>query len=308
MEESERTDELKKLSPAAAAFNRIYELARTLRSPEGCPWDRQQTPLSMRKNLMEETFEAIDAITAGSSTHAKEELGDIFFNTVLTAFMYEQEGEWTIAESLNEVCDKLVRRHPHVFDCGTSSPSQTAATEQRNVREINQQWEKIKETVEGRKKESALDGVAEYFPPLLKSTKMLKKAAKAGFEWESPAQARSKIDEELSEVDEAVSGAHTSSVADGAAGTAGQVQAPSGAAGTVSPSALHLEEEFGDLLLSVVNYARMCGIDASIALDRANRKFSRRFRAVEASLKAKNIPMDCSHLAEMKEAWKEAKK
>jgi len=339
MEESELTKKLEKESPAGAAFNRIYELAQTLRGEGGCPWDKEQTPYSMRRNLMEETFEAIDAITEGDANHAKEEMGDVFFNTVLTAYMYEQMGDWKIADCLNQVCDKLVRRHPHVFGQISGEAAARLNENPDSGERVKGQWDKIKEEVEGRKGKSVLDGIPQFFPPLLKSYKLLKKAAKAGFEWPSLQDARNKISEELSEVDQAKEEVDRSKRDDGSSSSGASnsggasISSSSGAinkdgSGSSNSTSIssnsasisgggedplhaatsHLEEEIGDLLLTIVNYARRLGIDPTLAMDRANRKFERRFRFVEKRMAEQNFPMDGGHLAQMEEAWKGAKR
>lgn len=248
----------------SGAFGRLFRLIEILRSPEGCPWDSSQTPASMRPCLIEEMFEVVDAITKDDIDNTREELGDLMFNILLTAYMYEQKGDFTISDSLNDVVDKLIRRHPHVF------------TDQNYV---NGLWEKIKTEVEGRKKDSVLDEVPEGFPPLMKSYKYLKKAAKKGFDWTDVKDVNNKILEELNEVEDAA----------------------------LKTDRSHLEEELGDLLLSVVNLSRFYGIDPSVALSRANDKFYNRFSFVEKSMKTNDIPMTTEHLQEMERFWQQAK-
>ena len=171
-----------------AACDRLLRLIKLLRSPDGCQWDRKQTPLSMRTCLVEELFEVTDALTREDISSAREELGDLVFDVLLTAYMYEQNGDFSIADSLNDVTDKLIRRHPHVF-AGKDYVSGT--------------WDKIKRDDEGRKKDSVLDEVPDSFPPMLKAFKYLKKAAGKNFDWKNASDVIGKVKEELCEVEEA---------------------------------------------------------------------------------------------------------
>lgn len=268
------TPDLEKRKAAVSAFEHFLEVIQTLRAPGGCPWDREQTPLSMRNNLIEETFEAVEAISEQDAEHSKEELGDVLLNTMMISYMFEQENKFTMAESIEMLTEKLIRRHPHVFpQCqGASQANQKAATTQ----EVLSQWEKIKQNVEGRKTESILDQVPKGFPPLLKACKMQKKASKKGFEWKTPEDAFKKVEEELEEVKNA--GNHSD-----------------------------LEGEIGDLLFAVINYARMKGIDPETALNRTNSKFYNRFTYVESHMAQAEISMDKDHLSQQMDLWNEAK-
>lgn len=264
-----------------AAFKRLYETIKTLRAPGGCPWDREQNPLSMRRNLIEETFEAVDAVSQNDAPHAKEELGDVMLNTAMIAYMYEQSGDFTVADALNELTDKLIRRHPHVFKQSEGSSCMTG--EVKTGEQVLKQWDKIKETVEGRKTDkSILDEVPDGFPPLLRAYKMQKKASKLGFDWKTMEPVRAKVYEELKEVEEA----------------------------ETEHNQQHLEEEFGDLMFAVINYMRHLGVDPEIAMDKVNRKFYNRFSFIEQQMKAENMPMDTGNesLAEQERLWGEAKK
>ena len=194
--ESELTRKIREISPKAAAFNRLSEIMEMLRSENGCPWDKEQNPQTLRSTFIEETFEAIDAISEDDADHVKEELGDVFFNLVFISRCYEESGFFGSEDCLNEICEKLIRRHPHVF--GSVNGIYTSD-------EVHNQWEKIKETVEGRKSDSVLDSVPKSFPPLLKAYKLLKKAAKSGFDWRKSEDFYSKIFEEIDEVREAES-------------------------------------------------------------------------------------------------------
>ena len=289
-------------NPAVHAFSRLFAVVAALRGAHGCPWDKDQTPLSMRHNIVEEAFEAADAISGGNAAHAREELGDVLFDVLLTAFMYEQDGSFSVADVLSDVTDKLVRRHPHVFGPEPGSrPLEKAA--------VNARWDDIKNSVEGRACSNVLDQVPLGFPPLLRAYKLLSKAAKLHFDWESAADARAKLCEELAEVDEAADtvaaelAAHPA--ADGGRGTPFTRSAQNPAADSAQ---LHLEEEIGDLLMCAVNLSRMHRVDPSLALDRANRKFYRRFSFVERRMQESGLPFDDAHLAEMEAFWQEAKR
>mgnify|MGYP002624000040 FL=1 len=276
-------------------FANLVYVVRNLIGEGGCPWDSVQTPNTLRRYMVEECFETVDAIESGDSQHVKEELGDLFFNVLLDACIYERNGDFTVDDCLHSIAEKLVRRHPHVFSVSAGSSEMDA--------DLDKQWERIKENVEGRKEKFTLDAVPDGFPPLLKATKMLKKAAKKGFEWRNADEVRSKVVEELSEVDEAARTLSEKSFASDS-GNVNEAEAKR----LDSIEFAHLEEEFGDLLLSVVNYARYLGVDASLAMEKANRKFKKRFDFVEESMKSKNLPMDDEHLEEMMDFWNEAKK
>ena len=274
---------------AAAAFCRLYELIRILRAPGGCPWDREQTPQTMRRDLVEEVFEAVDAISSNDASHAKEELGDVFLNATMISYMFRQELEkggqgWTLEESLNELTEKLIRRHPHVFE--QSEGKAVADKDVNTSAQVLAQWDKIKEKVEGREQKSILDEVPKGFPPLLRAYKMQKKAAKKGFDWPSLEPTRAKILEELKEVDEA----------------AAQVQQNGS-----DQNRAHLEEEVGDLFFAAVNYARKLGVDPELAMNAANKKFYKRFSYVEDQCAKNDVEMIQENLDKMDEFWNQAK-
>lgn len=284
---------------AEKAFNRLYNVVKILRCPEGCPWDKEQTPLSMRRDLIEETFEAIDAITQEDSFHAKEELGDVMLNATMISYMYEQKGDFSVAEVLNELAEKLIRRHPHVFP--ESEGSVCANTPVKNGEQVLNQWDRIKENLEGRKTECILDEVPQGFPPLLKAYKMQKKAAKKGFDWDNVEDVKAKITEELAEVEEARlkvnellknQDAHVFEMKSSKEADEAQKE---------------LEGEIGDLLFAVVNYARHLGVDPETALNATNTKFHKRFSYVQKKMEENEIPMIQENLSKMDEFWNEAK-
>lgn len=280
------------------AYRRFLGVIKTLRSENGCPWDREQTPLSMRDDLIEETFEAVDAITSEDSVHAKEELGDVLLNDTMISYMYEQNGDWKIADSINELSDKLIRRHPHVFkESEGASQVQNAAD---TADKVLSQWERIKQNVEGRKNKSVLDSVPEGFPPLLKSYKYAKKAIKKGFDWPEIESCRAKVEEEWQEVIEA-----EKAVTSMSGGKPLEVSSNS----ELDEAQLHLEEELGDLFFSIAAYCVKVGINPENAVSRANKKFYERFTFVEKNMEINSWPMENTDESRkhMSELWKEAK-
>lgn len=294
---------------ALAAFEKFLDTIETLRSPEGCPWDKVQTPMSMRRDLIEEAIEASAAISENNPEHAKEELGDIFLNTLMVSYMYEQSGDFKIGEVIGELTEKLIRRHPHVFK-DSSGKSQMEGNV-KSSEEVLKQWDKIKDNVEGRKMLHILDEVPENFPVMLRAFKLQKKAAKKGFDWKEKEPVIEKIREELEEVQEAAV------LVDSETEKAGKLFASPDQHvepfTTVSTPELDsrqkdLEGEVGDLLFAVVNYARHLGVNPEVALDRTNRKFKKRFDFVETKMEENKIPMDLDHLKEMDVYWDEAKK
>lgn len=280
------------VSAAALAFDRLYSVIKRLRADDGCPWDKVQTPLTMRNDLIEETFEAVEAVTEQDSNHAKEELGDVMLNTTMIAYMYEQLGDFQVADSINELTDKLIRRHPHVFT--ESEGHSFLQNEVKTADQVLSQWDAIKHGLEGREEKSVLDEVPKGFPPLLKAYKMQKKAAKKGFDWpqNNEGSVLDKLNEELGEACEAEQELFAIR----------EIKADS-----EESAFLHLEEEIGDLLFSVVNWSRHLGVDPTVALSRANSKFYRRFTYVEQKMKESNIPMDSDHLTQMDDFWNKVK-
>jgi tetrapyrrole methylase family protein/MazG family protein len=244
---------------------------KILRSPAGCPWDQEQTPKTIRSNLIEEAYECIDAITSDDTSHIREELGDIYLVSTFMAYMYEQEGRFTVAEVLEELCEKLIRRHPHVF--GTGSEADTAE-------KVVHQWKNIKVTVEGKKpKDSILDEVPHALPPLDRAYKIQKKAAKVGFDWAKIEDVWSKVREEVEESEEAWKEGDREK----------------------------LEEEVGDLLFSLVNVARYLEVDPSVALSRTLVKFNRRFKEMEQRMKKQGLTPSAAQFELMDQLWNEIK-
>ena len=244
---------------------RIMEL---LRAPGGCPWDREQTHQSIRRNMLEEAYEAVEAIDEGSAEHLREELGDVLLQIVLHARMEEEQGRFDLNGVADGICRKLIYRHPHVF--GEVKVSGTG--------EVLSNWEDLKRKEKGQETNTdALSAVARSLPALWRAEKVQKKAKKAGFDWPDVSGALDKLFEEIEELKTAV--------AEGA----------------------NVEEELGDLLFSAVNVSRFVNVDAEQALTKATDKFIDRFRKVEAQAKAEGRPMEAMSLAELDALWERAK-
>ncbi len=261
-------------SDAPPAFERLYGIVRRLRGPNGCPWDREQTPRTLRASLIEEAWEAVSAIDSGDDANLGEELGDLFLLLTMISWMKEEQGSFTLQSVLQGISDKLVRRHPHVFGSATAGSSQ----------EVLAQWEAIKAGERGaaarETSPSALDHVPGSLPPLEKSLKLQKKAAKVGFDWPGPEQVWEKIEEELCELRDAVD----------------------------RRDAAAMEAETGDVLFSLINLSRLLRVDPAVALNRTNVKFDRRFREVERRLAGEGVATSEAGLERMDALWNAVKK
>jgi tetrapyrrole methylase family protein/MazG family protein len=264
-----------------SAFTHLYEVIVRLRAPDGCPWDREQNPMTLRGDLIEETYECVEAIDEKDPAHIKEELGDLYLLVTMLSYMHQQENSFTVEDVLKNVAEKLIRRHPHVF----------GEVKVKDSAEVLENWAKIKVEQEGRKpKDSVLDQVSRGLPPLDRSFKLQKKAAKSGFDWPEVQEVIAKVREELEETEEVLAGRASSA---GDSNTAAGVEA--------------LEGELGDLLFSAVNLCRFLKVDPSVALQRTNVKFEKRFRHVEKRMKDTNREMKPENLQEMDRYWEEAK-
>jgi MazG family protein len=275
----------------------LLALMERLRAPDGCPWDREQTFASIAPYTIEEAYEVADAIEREDLGHLKDELGDLLFQVVFHAQIARERGAFDFEAAARAICDKLRRRHPHVF----AGQGQLSAAEQSVV------WENIKaeERSEARRggarrggaeAASALDGVPRALPALLRAHKLSKRAARVGFDFEHVSQTADKVAEELAEVREAAA-AHETAAAGGAAG----------AAPTAAPSA-EIFEEIGDLLFAAANLARKLDVDAEAALRAANAKFERRFRAMEELAHARGEIFASLSLAAQEALWLDVKR
>jgi len=256
------------VSENKSKFNELYSIVKRLRDPDGCPWDRKQTPQSLKPFLIEEVYECFEAIDDKDSEHLKEELGDVFMLATMMAYMMEQEGTFTVESVLDEVNAKLIRRHPHVFGDVQISTSD----------EVVRQWDDIKENVEGRKTaRSVFQKVPKNLPPLERAHQLQQRCAQVGFDWSHLGDVLAKIDEEMAEIAKAAN----------------------------DPS--EIEEELGDLLFTVVNLSRFLHIDPTAALHRANNKFVKRFQYVEQEMKRRSHELAAENMQEMDSLWEEAK-
>jgi tetrapyrrole methylase family protein/MazG family protein len=256
---------------AGTRFVSLLSLMARLRGEGGCPWDREQTRASLKPYLIEEAYEVVQAIDEGSRDHLVEELGDLLFQVVFHCQLAAEAGEFTMEDVLERLCAKMTRRHPHVF--GDRQVS--------DAREALAQWERIKheEAATDGREASSLDGVPASLPALLRAQRLQTKAARLGFDWRRWEDAWSKALEEVGEAQEALNGDDDSRVAD----------------------------ELGDLLFSIVNVARLRGMDAEECLRGAAEKFTRRFRKVEAEMKAGGRSVTEASAGDLDKAWEAAK-
>lgn len=253
-------------------FADLVGILHRLRSPGGCPWDAEQTHESLKPYLIEEAYEVLEAIDAGDDRELRDELGDLLLQVVFHSELASERRAFEIADVIENVCAKLVRRHPHVFaDVAVASSA-----------EVERNWATIKKAERrerGNASASAIEGVPRALPGLTRAHRLGEKASSVGFDWTTADDVRRKIDEELAEADVAA-----------AAGDAGE-----------------LAEEIGDLLFAVASWARLSGVHAELALERALAKFSTRFRCLEAEMHLAGRDLgDCSP-EELEAAWQQAK-
>lgn len=251
-------------------LERLRQIVARLRGPDGCPWDREQTHASLRTSLVEETYETVAAIDAGDDANLCEELGDLLLHVTLHSQMASERGAFDLGMVAAGVCEKMIRRHPHVF--GDAAKGDSAA--------VLAQWDEIKRREKGDKSTaSLLDGLLTNLPALLRAQKAQQKAACGGFDWEAAGDVWAKVREEVDEVEEAMASGDAAAVAD----------------------------ELGDLLFSIVNLARWRELEAEWLLHRATEKFVRRFQAVEAVLRSEGRQVKGTGLAELDAVWEQVK-
>lgn len=227
-----------------AAFARLIAVMRRLLAPDGCPWDREQDERSLSRYVLEEACEVLDAIDEGDDTALCEELGDLALQIAFLSELGRQRRAFGPDDVFASICEKLVRRHPHVFE----------DTAVRHSADVEENWERIKQLEKG--KRALLDGIPRHLPALERAHQVSSRAARVGFDWPNATEARAKVVEELRELDAAV----------------------------MDPDLQHRTEEFGDLLFALVNWARHLGIHPELALRQACDKFARRFAHVEQSV------------------------
>jgi tetrapyrrole methylase family protein/MazG family protein len=303
-------------APHEEAFNRLCGIVETLRGEGGCPWDREQSPVTLRGDLIEETYECIEAIDEQNPDHIREELGDLFLLVTMISYMHQQEGLFTVSGVLNDISEKLIRRHPHVFgelrtENQAGTPDSTGIPGSDGTLSsamVLDNWARIKVEQEGRKpKDSALDGVSRALPPLDRAWKLQKKAARQGFDWPGVEGALDKLKEELAEVEAEAAALAEASPGVLSAGTLLAVETPPGTPPASEGPPAKLEEELGDLLFSVVNLCRFFKVEPSLALQRTNAKFTARFGYVEKKMKECGAAMEAANLELMDRFWNEAK-
>ncbi len=274
---------------AGQRFDRLVDIMRALRAPDGCPWDREQTQASLRPFVLEETYEVLEAIEHGTPAQLCEELGDFLFEAVFLAQISDERGEFTIADAIDAICDKLVRRHPHVFAREAGTPALTSG-------QVIEKWETLKarereaalrggsgQAPVAAKKKTTLSGVPITLPSLLRAYEVSARAAAVGFDWANAGDVLDKIDEEVKEL---------------------RREVESGATGQLSRA----EEEMGDLLFAIANLSRKLGIEPEAALRRASTKFTTRFDAVEEAFAARKQSLSDATLEEMEAEWQRVKK
>lgn len=264
----------KQTTDLGSALMQLFTIVSLLRSKEGCPWDREQDPKSVATSLLDETYEYLDAVLCENKADQKEEIGDVALNVMMLLQIHQEHDDFSIVESLNDVCKKLIRRHPHVF----------GDAQAENSAEVLDLWNKIKVEVEGRKasEDDFFSRVPASLPPLEMANEIQKKIRKVGFDWPDKQGVIDKVREELAEVIEADTG--------------------------LDRNPDDVEMEVGDLLFSVVNLARYLHISPSVALHRSNMKMKRRFNALSKICKERDIPLDSAHFSDMDAIWDEVKK
>ncbi|WP_449538336.1 bifunctional methyltransferase/pyrophosphohydrolase YabN [Ferdinandcohnia sp. Marseille-Q9671] len=254
-------------------FRTFTRIIAALRGPGGCPWDQKQTHESLKKYLLEEAYEVLEAIDNQDDEHMAEELGDVLLQIVLHAQIGEEEGMFTIQDVIRGISEKMIRRHPHVFGTVTADTAEEVVTN----------WEQIKRLEKGNSEDdvSILDGVTKGLPGLMKAVQYQKKAAKVGFDWETVEPMWEKVFEEVNEYKEAVA---------------------------LGKEKMETIQEFGDILFALTNIARFYQIDPEEAITMTNQKFARRFRFMEGELKKQGMQMEELTLTELDEVWEKAKR
>jgi len=236
---------------------------------EQCPWDKKQTIESLRHLTLEETYELSDAIIENNMLDLKKELGDILLHIVFYAKIASENNEFTITDVINSLCEKMIVRHPHIY----------GDVKVDNAEQVKQNWEKIKINQEGNK--SVLGGVPKGLPALIKAERIQEKVRGVGFVWDNPEQVWQKVQEEMNELNAEI---------------------------VSKQSAKKTEEEFGDVLFTLINYARFLNISPETALEKANKKFIKRFEFIEQKINEQGRSITDSNLTEMDGFWNEAKK
>lgn len=261
------------LSDTLPPLEQLRSVVSALRSPQGCPWDQEQTHASLRAGLLEEAYEVVAAIDSGDDLNLREELGDLLLQVVFHSQIAQEQNRFSLDAVALDIAQKLVRRHPHVFGSETARDSAAVLVRWEEIKNAEKEAAGLKNST------SALDGVSPGLPALQHAAKIQKKAAAVGFDWDAPEPVLTKIEEETSEVRAAL-------------GEGGR----------------HLEEEIGDLLFAVVNLSRHARVDAEVALSRATRKFERRFRKMESLAAGRGEILAGQSLESQDRLWEEVKR
>ena len=258
----------------AEKFLKVVDIMKSLRAKDGCPWDREQNFMSLRRYIIEEAYELIQAIENNNYSNICEECGDLMLQVVFVSKIAEEHGMFDIADVMEHLANKLITRHPHVFGDATAKTSE----------EVLKNWEQIKSAERKKKEEdsSYMAGIPRGMPSLLRAYRIQERAAKPGFDWKKGdiASVLSKVEEEIAEVKEAVAEQNNDKIA----------------------------EELGDLIFSAVNLSRHLGVEPETNVHKACDKFDSRFRFVEKAVEASGKPWSCFSLSELDEFWKASKK
>jgi tetrapyrrole methylase family protein/MazG family protein len=251
-------------------FRKLVDLMAALRGPEGCPWDRKQTPGSLKPFLVEECYEVIDALDEGNPDKVKEELGDLLFQILFHARIAQEQGHFSIDDVITAIHEKMTRRHPHVFG------DEKLATD----KEVLANWEEIKKKEKGHEdRKSILEGVPKQLPSLLRAHRLQERAARVGFDWNHLNEALPKLDEEIAEFKQSLK----------------------------EEDAGKIEEELGDLFFTLVNISRFLGVNPDEALRKTISKFIHRFRHIEEHAENAGRSLNDMTIDEMETLWQEAK-
>lgn len=250
-------------------FDKLIDIMNRLRNPEkGCPWDLKQTPESLKEYILEETHEVLEAIDGKNPLNIKEELGDLLLQIVFMSQIFSEKGDFNIEDVITAISDKLIRRHPHIFGNGSA----------KTAEEVKQNWEKIKQ--KEKKKNSIISDYPSSMPSLSVASRISSQASSVGFDWNSPALALKKVEEEIAELSSEIESGNNS----------------------------RITEETGDLLFAVANVARLCKVNPEFALSNANSKFTRRFRHIEKSAAENCEELKDMNLEQLEKMWTDAKK
>jgi MazG family protein len=268
--------QMTQIRSAGELFDELVQIMRRLRAPDGCPWDREQTIKTLRPFVLEETYELLDALDREDYDAIRQELGDFLLEAVFLAQICDEEGRFSIADSIRSISEKLIRRHPHVFDTDGSAPLTPG--------QVKEKWEDIKakeREKEGAKEKTLLSGVPRSLPSLLRAYELSTRAATVGFDWVKPGDVIDKIEEEVGELREAVANHGRRSH--------------------------EVEEELGDLFFALANLARKMGVEPEAALRVANEKFQQRFEMMERHVTSDGHRLRDLSLDQLESEWQKAK-